>query len=211
MKCCNLASFDPALKGRGIKGLSKASRLDGEIWDAFESEPERVGFESEVAFSRMTSNKPRMEEAVEWDDVEGLDKESVAKVRVNQHLFRSIVLAGYGTECAVCGLPIPQLLVASHIIPWSVERRERMNPRNGICLCVLHDKAFDSGLMLITPEYIVQLSPVLQKREGTDSVRHFFVSYAGMSIRLPDRWHPDPALLRRHCRLIDQGRVSSQQ
>ena len=135
MKCCNIASFDPALKGRGIKGLSKASKLDGEIWDAFEREPEKIGFDSEVAFARLTGKEPRLVKVVEWGDIEGLDKESVTKVRVNQHLFRSIVLAGYGGECAVCRLPIPQLLVASHIVPWSVDLRERMNPRNGICLC----------------------------------------------------------------------------
>ena len=58
--------------------------------------------------------------------------------------------------------------------------------------------------MLITSEYNVQLSPELLKLAGTDSVRHFFVSYLGMGIRLPDRWHPDPALLRRHHSLINE-------
>src|SRR5882672_8165978 len=32
MKLCNLASFDPALKMRGINGLSGASKLDKLIW-----------------------------------------------------------------------------------------------------------------------------------------------------------------------------------
>ena len=35
MKLCNFASFDPALKLRGIKGLEGASALDREVWREF--------------------------------------------------------------------------------------------------------------------------------------------------------------------------------
>ena len=202
MKCCNLASFDPALRERGIKGLTKTSAIDSEIWSEFERHPEELGFESELAISRLTRTKPRLEKTVEWDDVQGLDREAITRVRVNQHLFRSIVLAGYDCTCAVCSLPLSQLLVASHIVPWSVDRSQRMNPRNGICLCILHDKAFDAGLLIITSEYCVELSPAIWKLERLDSVRQFFTSYAGKPIRLPERWHPDPLLLQRHIGLF---------
>jgi putative restriction endonuclease len=39
MKLCNLASLDPALKLRGIKGLEGASKLDREIWQEFYENP----------------------------------------------------------------------------------------------------------------------------------------------------------------------------
>ena len=35
MKLTNLASFDPALQLRGVKGLPGASKLDREMWDEF--------------------------------------------------------------------------------------------------------------------------------------------------------------------------------
>jgi len=35
-----------------------------------------------------------------------------------------------------------ELLNASHIIPWRVDSTNRLNPRNGICLNALHDRAF---------------------------------------------------------------------
>lgn len=39
------------------------------------------------------------------------------KTRVNQNVFRKIVLANYDGKCALTGIDIPELLVASHIIP----------------------------------------------------------------------------------------------
>ncbi len=41
--------------------------------------------------------------------------------------------------------------VASHIVPWAEDRRNRLNPHNGLCLSAPHDRAFDQGLITITP------------------------------------------------------------
>ena len=60
------------------------------------------------------------------------------KTRVNQNVFRQIVLANYNKKCAITGIDIPDLLVASHIIPWSKNEEERLNPENGICLSALY-------------------------------------------------------------------------
>jgi hypothetical protein len=80
MKCCNLASFDSALKDRGIKGLSKASRLDAEVWKDFTAHPEEVAFESEQAYANLMQRELRAEREVRWEDVQGLDKSVVTKV-----------------------------------------------------------------------------------------------------------------------------------
>jgi len=53
---------------------------------------------------------------------------------------------------------IPELLIASHIIPWARDDKNRMNPANGLCLNALHDKAFDKGLITITPDFVVRIS-----------------------------------------------------
>ena len=82
-------------------------------------------------------------------DIDGKEKERIIKTRVNQSLFRKVVLATYNNKCCITGLAQPELLIASHIIPWSVNEKERLNPSNGICLNALHDKAFDSGLIAI--------------------------------------------------------------
>ena len=75
---------------------------------------------------------------------------SEVKTRVNQSVFRQIVLANYDGKCALTGIDLSELLVASHIIPWADNVQERLNPENGICLSSLYDKAFDKGLISFT-------------------------------------------------------------
>jgi putative restriction endonuclease len=208
MKCCNLAAFDAALQSRGIKGLSKGSRMDREVWEDFQSRPEDVAFESEMAFARLTNVEVRSEQDVCWEDVHGLDQIAVTKVRVNQHFFRSIVLAGYRNQCAVCELPLSSLLVAAHIVPWSLEKPLRMNPQNGICLCAIHDRAFDKGVLRIASDYKISIHPRIQERRLEPAVEDYLTKFDGTMIHLPDRWHPDPLLLNRHGELTALLNVS---
>src|SRR5262245_10220759 len=118
MKCCNLASFDPAHRARGVTGLSKASQLDAQVWRQFETNTETISFEAEMAFASLTQSELRVSADVEWEDVQGLDRKAITKVRVNQQFFRSMILASYNFECAICQIPFTSLLVASHIVPW---------------------------------------------------------------------------------------------
>lgn len=203
MKGCNLAAFDPAMQARGISGLSKASRLDEEIWQEFETQPETIAFESEVAAARARGTPPECADDVSWEDVAGLEREALTKVRVNQAFFRSMILTGYGNACCVCALPIARLLVASHIVPWSVDRQLRMNPRNGICLCVLHDKAFDRGLLSIACDYQIQIRGDVREFESNQAVSQGLLAFEGSTIRLPDRWYPDPQFLSLHHQLVE--------
>jgi len=202
MKCCNLAAFDPALAARGIKGLSKGSKLDEEVWRGFENRPEETAFESELAYSRLTDSELRVEDEVCWEDVRGLDKVAITKVRVNQHFFRSLVVAGYRCQCAVCEIPFAELLVASHIVPWSIDKSERMNPQNGICLCSIHDRAFDKGLLRIGGDYQISLSGAVWKKRDAKPVQDYLLRFDGRSINLPDRWYPAAHFLERHAQFV---------
>ncbi|MHB1495004.1 MAG: HNH endonuclease [Acidithiobacillus sp.] len=49
-------------------------------------------------------------------------------------------------------------LIASHINPWQVDAKNRLNPRNGCCLSMLHDKAFDAGIITIAEDMTVLVS-----------------------------------------------------
>ena len=198
MKCCNLAAFDETLQNRGISGLTKGSQLDAQIWHEFESDPESVSFESENTYARLLRREVRAEVAVEWQDVQGLDRTAVTRVRVNQHFFRSLILASYRARCAICELPLRPLLVASHIVPWSIDRSLRMNPHNGICLCTLHDAAYDKGLLSISGDYKISVAPEVQEHTSIPCIAANFVRFQGGNLILPDRWLPDPQLLARH-------------
>jgi putative restriction endonuclease len=102
--------------------------------------------------------------------IEGTDREAIIKARVYQNFFRSAILATYENRCCITGISIPEFLVASHIIPWSKDKKNRLNPHNGLCLNLLHDKAFDRGLITITEDYVIKLSPTLFDYKKNEAV-----------------------------------------
>ena len=125
---------------------------------------------------------------------EGEDIESERKRRKGQEYFRRMILANYGSRCALTGIDIPQLLLASHIIPWSDKshKRERLNPCNGICLSALYDKAFDKGLITILPDdYSICLSSAILEYESQEYFDKHFGSLAGKQISLPIEHKPN--------------------
>lgn len=81
------------------------------------------------------------------------ESKSEIKVRAYQNKLREIVLDNYNSTCAICDINKTDLLICSHIKPWSVDKEERLNPKNAICLCVLHDKMFDKGYFSLDSEY----------------------------------------------------------
>lgn len=69
--------------------------------------------------------------------------------RTNAQRFRLKVYSRYGRKCAVCMVSVPELIDATHLIPWADGGTD--DPRNGLPLCVLHHKALDAGLFAFLP------------------------------------------------------------
>ncbi len=138
------------------------------------------------------------------EHLQGEYKIREVKTRVNQNVFRQIVLANYSNQCAITGLKVDQLLIASHIIPWSVNEKERLNPSNGICLNALHDNAFDAGLIAINPaDYTIVLSDRLkQKKVISQALETNFIAYENKQIHLPAKFVPQPEFLDWHLKNI---------
>ena len=70
--------------------------------------------------------------------------------------FRRRVLAAYENRCALCGIQL-RLVDAAHIIPVK-HSSSNDETRNGLCLCALHHRAFDQGLIAVTPDYRVVIN-----------------------------------------------------
>ncbi len=203
MKCCNLASLDPALQAKGISGLAKVSHLDRQVWSQFNASPETIGYESEVAFSEILGRPVRM---IPPNDPLGIigetDREAIRRVRVTQHLFRAIIMTSYSRRCAICTLSVRELLVASHIVGWAIDKSNRMNPRNGICLCAFHDRAFDAGIIDIDEAFVIHVTAKCRVDTAHRVAKDMLYRFEDASIELPQRWQPDPTLLqRRRCEL----------
>lgn len=132
---------------------------------------------------------------------EGEDKVSITKRRKGQEYFRRMILTNYDCHCAISGIDIPQLLLASHIIPWSDKShtKERLNPENGICLSALYDKAFDKGLITISPDdYTVILSSALREYQSREYYDRHFGIIAGRKLTLPIEYSPNREFLVYH-------------
>ena len=207
MKIGNFGSFDPELKKRGIVGLANASKLDEEIWNEFNSNWEDLAYKSEVIISRL-EGRNILDKAYDSSDyleiTEGFDKKHIVKARVNQNFFRQTVLSAYNFTCCITGIDIPELLIASHIIPWSKNTKNRLNPRNGLCLNALHDKAFDKGLMTITLDFRIKVSEKILIKPSAP-IEKWIASFDGKEMMLPERFLPINEFLEYHNEHIFQS------
>jgi putative restriction endonuclease len=113
MKLCNLASLDPALKLRGIKGLPGASALDRKVWQEFHEDLNETVPASEEALRMLFAVGASSE--VEVIPKEGVKvrklpptgpTEAIATVkqRRGQEYFREAVLNNFGGRCGVTQL-----------------------------------------------------------------------------------------------------------
>jgi putative restriction endonuclease len=202
-KLANFARLDPALQARGIKGASHGSKSELAVWEEFNSNWDSLAFESEHLLADLTKQSVEEMNGLKEDDLpkDGLERERLVRVRVNQRFFRTTVLTSYASRCCITGLEIPMLLSASHIAPWAKDQNNRMNPRNGLCLTLLHHKAFDAGLITITPEFRVRVSSSLATSSKSDANK-IFTRYANQLAQLPRRFLPDPSLLEWHNQTI---------
>lgn len=75
--------------------------------------------------------------------------------RRGQDRFQREVLGNFGHKCCLTAVAERDLLVASHIVPWSRRVPSRLDPANGLCLFVTHDKLFDRGYFTLSNDLIV--------------------------------------------------------
>lgn len=201
LKLVNFASLDPTLQARGIKGASNASKLDKQIWNEFYNNWDAALFESEKLLAQTKQTTVEQLNHIDTKEIiqQGLDKERLVKTRVNQSIFRTMVLAAYNSSCCITGINNADLLIASHIVPWSKDEKNRLNPSNGLCLNALHDRAFDKYLLTIdADDYTIRVSAKLKTKEINKSMQNNFLLVEGKSIVLPDKFLPDRELLKKH-------------
>jgi putative restriction endonuclease len=202
LKLVNFARLDPELQKRNISGMSHGSKMDIEIWNEFVNNWEDRSYQSEILLAKIKNDSVEHTNGILSSDLpkEGKEREAIVKIRVNQYFFRQTILASYNNTCCVTGISIPDLLVSSHIIPWAIDTKNRMNPCNGLCLNALHDVAFDKGLITITPDFRLKVSNVLRKRQSLNEL--LFIQYDNKSISLPQKFTPSREFIEYHNKYI---------
>jgi hypothetical protein len=92
------------------------------------------------------------------------ETEALRAARLGQTKFRNQLMDRWDRRCAATGLPLPELLRASHIKPWrDSSAQERLDPDNGLLLAVHVDGLFDRGLISFDDEGAIVRSPMLSE------------------------------------------------
>jgi len=93
-------------------------------------------------------------------DSDGTDVFRNIKTRKDQNKLRKQLLENYNNKCALCKISNPKLLMTRHIKPWlESSLAERIDPKNSIILCKLHDALFKNGFISLSDKYEVVFSP----------------------------------------------------
>lgn len=205
-KLGNIASLDPRHQARGVGGLPNNSKLDRKIWEEFQADWSLMAVKSELAFEALMNSGTPATSTQEVEIPSGpTEVKRTAKVRRLQTFFRNVVLSSYDNRCALTGLSIPELLIASHIIPWSDNESRRADPTNGLCLNVLHDKAFDRHLITFDENFRLVVSCLLKRGEIPEFLTVNFAKLEGTPLSFPHRFSPDPLALESHRKLFVNG------
>lgn len=207
MKLVNIASLDPSITETGRSGLKGASNADRAMWDEMQSDWLAFSIKMNDAANAINNNVAVLtdfESCEDTDDYTGVTKTVQVNVRVGQRFFRKAVLSAYREKCCITGLSDPRLLIASHIIPWKADDKNRLNPSNGLCLSALHDKAFDIGLISLNSDFRVIVSPSIQIYND-DFLRRSILHYAGHAVAQPDKFRPQMDFISYHREHIYQG------
>jgi len=200
IRLSNFAHVDPYHQGRGVKGMSGGKKQVEPIWNEFNANRDNLLFECAIIRAKYANKSIEEYYHISENDLykEGKTREQIIQARVNQTIFRKIVLAAYDNSCCITGINDPDLLIASHIIPWSKDKKNRLNPQNGFCFNPLHDKAFEIGLITITPDYKIKNSSEFKKQSKDAAIQEYFLRFENKQITLPSRFLPDKDFLKYH-------------
>lgn len=86
--------------------------------------------------------------------------------RVGQGFYRQELIKKFDNKCAVTGINIEEILIASHIVPWRHSNdEERLDVENGILLSPLYDSLFDRNLISFEDNGEIIISEKVQDKE----------------------------------------------
>lgn len=200
LRLVNFAACDPYITNSGRVGMPAGIPVCKPIWDEYSNDREKLFNEAQHIKAKLLGKTIEQSLGIDPHDLEGKERETVIKKRVNHDVFRQMILSNYGQHCAITGINIPELLVAGHIIPWKDSTpMQKLDPENGICLSALYDKAYDKGLITISPDdYTISLSSALLDYETQAFFDKHFAWIKGRKIQMPEEHKPNPDYLAYH-------------
>ena len=143
-----------------------------------------------------TDEVAAFEQQIDAESYRVPDETATTKTRGSaQRAFSKAVKGNYGMRCAVTGIQTREFLVASHIVPWSVDENIRLDPSNGICLSVLVDRAFEGGYLTIEDDLTITID--WEKVGSDESLRKQLQPFDGSKLAKPKSHQPKVEYLHR--------------
>jgi putative restriction endonuclease len=124
---------------------------------------------------------------------ESLQKEAFEEeMFVRGGVFKREIPKIYNYQCAISGMRIEslsnaQMVDACHIVPFAISKDDTIS--NGVSLSPNLHRAYDRGLITITEDYIVRISPTITEVDSPFSLKQF----EGKQISLPQQAHHFPS------------------
>ncbi|WP_405085018.1 phosphorothioated DNA-binding restriction endonuclease [Microbispora sp. NBC_01389] len=121
------------------------------------------------------------------DQVAAAEQASLSAARRNP-AFRERVLVAYEYCCAFCAYEgwldgTAAGLDAAHVRWWAFDGPDDLD--NGLCLCAIHHKLFDKGVLGLTPQRTIAVSRKFASR--SPAAGQMVLSLAGRPLREPQR------------------------
>ena len=198
LRLVDFAACDPYIINSGRTGMPGGLSVCMPYWNEFVGDKEKLFLEAQRIKANLLNQSIEETLHITSKELEGKEKETIIKQRVNHSAFRSMILYNYEELCAITEISIPDLLVASHIVPWTVNEKERLNPENGICLSALYYEAFDQGFISIDKNNKIILADKLRQYETEEFYAAHFASIKNQPIRLPKEHLPNPLFIEWH-------------
>jgi putative restriction endonuclease len=138
----------------------------------------------------------RVEQEIIRDASARYGEAALVKPRLGQGAFRVVVTDAYNRRCAITGERTLPVLEAAHILPFSEQGPNEV--ANGLLLRSDFHKLFDVGLITVTPELRVEVSPKI--REEWVNGRNYYRLHGQRLMNVPSepahrpasdflRWH----------------------
>lgn len=196
-KIGNFGKYDTNL---AAVGLGHSSHLDEDIWNEYNGRWQELEVDALKLIEDFQKSNNEIQTEIPFIP-SGKEREVVIKQRSNQYLFRNMVLSAYNNTCCITGLARPELVEACHIMDWTEDEINRINPCNGLAMNVLFHRAYDKLFIGINTDLKVIISDRLY--DGLHSIEkiktyEYFKQYNGIKIMLPNKFKPNLEFIDKH-------------
>lgn len=147
-----MESFMFGLTGRGQDGYTQAQNRSPR-WNNCDNSQVRAAAYFFAGLDDEAVIKFDIDELERRADLPSTNRKILISARRGQGIYRNQMLDLWGGACAVTGIAIRPILIASHAKPWArCSDDERLDPHNGLPLIATLDKLFDRNLIAFRPE-----------------------------------------------------------